>query len=219
MIRTLRSKVFLVGLRFARGSQVTFCGTGEVESLCDGSTCTWHIAACMWSSSVSKGTACSSGCKSCQKKCWMVVGGEHTHMPPPDDHQVRTWAMLLWVFQFFRFVWASWRREGYWIPPKTCNSGRLHNLRWRKQPESSLGLSLCILTAPMSKPGTVMRNLSWGPALSSIMLVPSLASFTRRRLREFPWCLWRLPQTETKFSFVSWGRKPRLISHLTKCRD
>jgi len=31
-------------------------------------------------------------------------------MPPPDDHQVRTWAVLLWVFQFFRFVWASWRR-------------------------------------------------------------------------------------------------------------
>jgi len=44
-------------------------------------------------------------------------------MPPPDDHQVRTWAVLLWVFRFFRFVWASW------IPPKTCNSGRLHNLR------------------------------------------------------------------------------------------
>ena len=21
----------------------------------------------------------------------------------------------------------SWRRRGYWIPPKTCNSGRLHN--------------------------------------------------------------------------------------------
>ena len=50
-------------------------------------------------------------------------------MPPPDDHQVCTWAVLLWVFQFFRFVWASWRREGYWIPPKTSNSGRLHNLR------------------------------------------------------------------------------------------
>ena len=52
-------------------------------------------------------------------------------MPPPNDHQVRTWAVLLWVFQFFRVVWASWRREGYWIPPKTCNSGRLHNLRYR----------------------------------------------------------------------------------------
>ena len=49
-------------------------------------------------------------------------------MPPPDDYQVCTWAVLLWCFQFFRFVWASWRREGYWIPPKTCNSGRLHNL-------------------------------------------------------------------------------------------
>ena len=23
----------------------------------------------------------------------------HTHMPPPDDHQVRKWAMLLWVFR------------------------------------------------------------------------------------------------------------------------
>jgi len=39
-------------------------------------------------------------------------------------------SVMLSVFQFFRFVWASWRREGYWIPPKTCNSGRLHNLRW-----------------------------------------------------------------------------------------
>jgi len=35
---------------------------------------------------------------------------------------------MLSVFQFLRFFWASWRREGYWIPPKTCNSGRLHNL-------------------------------------------------------------------------------------------
>jgi len=39
-------------------------------------------------------------------------------------------SVMLSIFpsQFFRFVRASWRREGYWIPPKTCNSGRLHNL-------------------------------------------------------------------------------------------
>jgi len=38
-----------------------------------------------------------------------------------------SWAVLCWRFQCFRFVWASLRREGYWIPTKTCNSGRLHN--------------------------------------------------------------------------------------------
>ena len=27
----------------------------------------------------------------------------------------------------FEIVRASWRREGYWIPPETCNSVRLHN--------------------------------------------------------------------------------------------
>jgi len=37
-------------------------------------------------------------------------------------------SVMLSVFQFLRFVWTSWRREGYWIPPTTCNSGRLHNL-------------------------------------------------------------------------------------------
>jgi len=42
-------------------------------------------------------------------------------------HVVRA-SVMFPVFQFSRFVWASWRREGYWIPPKTCNSGRLHNL-------------------------------------------------------------------------------------------
>jgi len=40
-------------------------------------------------------------------------------------------SVILSVFQFVRFVWASWRREGYWIPPTTFNSGRLHNLRYR----------------------------------------------------------------------------------------
>ena len=24
-------------------------------------------------------------------------------------------------------LWASWRRKGYWIPTRTCNSGSLHN--------------------------------------------------------------------------------------------
>ena len=28
------------------------------------------------------------------------------------------------MFEMFR---ASWRRKAYWIPPKTCNFGRLHN--------------------------------------------------------------------------------------------
>ena len=39
-------------------------------------------------------------------------------------------SVMLSAFQFFRSVWVFWIREGYWIPPKTCNSGRLYNLRW-----------------------------------------------------------------------------------------
>jgi len=37
--------------------------------------------------------------------------------------------VLCWCFQCFRFVWASLRREGYWITSgtKACNSGRLHD--------------------------------------------------------------------------------------------
>ena len=31
------------------------------------------------------------------------------------------------MFEKFR---ASWRRKEYWIPPKTCNSGRLQNHKW-----------------------------------------------------------------------------------------
>ena len=48
-------------------------------------------------------------------------------MPLPDDYQVCPWAVLCWCFQCFRFVRASCRREGYWIPSKTCNSSRWHN--------------------------------------------------------------------------------------------
>jgi len=51
-----------------------------------------------------------------------------------DHYQIRCapWAMppamlMFWLFKF-RFVWpAPWRREGCWIHPTFCNSGRLHN--------------------------------------------------------------------------------------------
>jgi len=54
--------------------RVTLCGIGELGSLRGGSTC--PIAFCMRCSSVSKGTACSSGCHKHQRKCCMVEGGE-----------------------------------------------------------------------------------------------------------------------------------------------
>jgi len=55
-------------------------------------------------------------------------------------------SVMLSVFQFFRFVCASWRREGYWIPPNTCNSGRLHNLRWRNNVVIAFGTLSSFLT-------------------------------------------------------------------------
>ena len=54
--------------------RVTLCGIGELGCLHGGSTC--PTAFCMRSSSVSKGTTCSSGCHKHQRKCWMVEGGE-----------------------------------------------------------------------------------------------------------------------------------------------
>ena len=31
----------------------------------------------------------------------------------------------IWIW--LNLLRASWKMKGYWIPPKTCNSGRLHN--------------------------------------------------------------------------------------------
>ena len=78
--------VFAIGQSIE--SQGTFCGTflccvacrglrcdiGEFGSRRDGSTC--PKAFCMRSSSVSKGTACSSCCHKHQRQCWIGVGGE-----------------------------------------------------------------------------------------------------------------------------------------------
>jgi len=93
-------------------------------------------------------------------------------MPPPDDHQVCTWAVLLWVFQFFRFVWASWRREGYWIPPKTCNSGRLHNLRrtvgvWENT-DSWLGAQI----GSVLKPIQTLKEYFWSHVYCAHLGIP-----------------------------------------------
>jgi len=70
------------------------------------------------------------------------ICNEHTHMQWTHTYaatrrlsgmHVGRASVMLSVFQFFRFVWASWRREGYWIPTKTCNSGRLHNLKKKER--------------------------------------------------------------------------------------
>jgi len=55
--------------------------------------------------------------------------------------QVCPWAVLCWCFQCFRFVRASWRREGCWISPPTFNSGslRLHN-HYQKELERNMAI-------------------------------------------------------------------------------
>ena len=43
-----------------------------------------------------------------------------------------------------QIVRASWRREGYWIPPETCNSSRLHSHYWVMRLSDRLSDRLCL---------------------------------------------------------------------------
>jgi len=66
------SRYFLYDFSLLSGlERVTLCDIGELGSLRGGSTC--PTALCMRSSSVSEGTACSSGCHKHQRKCWMSL--------------------------------------------------------------------------------------------------------------------------------------------------
>jgi len=59
---------------FCSLARVTLCGIGDFRYRRGGFTC--PTAFCMRSSSVSKGTACSSGSHKHRRKRWIVVGGE-----------------------------------------------------------------------------------------------------------------------------------------------
>ena len=88
------------------------------------------------------------------------------------------------VFQFFRFVWASWRREGYWIPPNTYNSGRLHNLRCTSAVLRDCNMIELVHAKSTHTYATTRRLSGMHVGRASVML--SVFQFFR-----FVWASWR----------------------------
>jgi len=74
------------------------------------------------------------------------------------------WWDIMCCDMYWRNLWlilfrASWRTKGYWIPPKTCNSGRLHNhyhaqtrMEYENHPEPWAPSSPLILIRSMRLP-------------------------------------------------------------------